>query len=253
MKILFVTSECAPFSKSGGLADVAFSLPPALQQAGNEVAIITPLYQCVRDNYEKELTRIKDKTIRFQGQKDMRIVLAEALTALDEVVVVGYGTLTKKEMTSAISHVSSKDLNHVTSLDSRMLLQGKVSSVTVDNSATGDPNSQGNIQIRGVSSRQAGTGHVGAAAGHRGDLQRGDNENERARDGDDGYGLGMLGHGLFERLEAHKPEGQADGEPHQTVRHREIALHDMHGERPGREQIDHDQQNADEADDFLFF
>ena len=65
MKILFVTSECAPFSKSGGLADVAFSLPPALQQAGNEVAIITPLYQCVRDNYEKELTRIKDKTIRF--------------------------------------------------------------------------------------------------------------------------------------------------------------------------------------------
>ena len=34
MKILFVTSECAPFSKSGGLADVAFSLPPALKEAG---------------------------------------------------------------------------------------------------------------------------------------------------------------------------------------------------------------------------
>ena len=41
MKILFVTSECAPFSKSGGLADVAASLPPALKKAGNEVAIIT--------------------------------------------------------------------------------------------------------------------------------------------------------------------------------------------------------------------
>ena len=49
MKILFVTSECAPFSKSGGLADVAFSLPPALKAAGNEIAIITPLYQCVKE------------------------------------------------------------------------------------------------------------------------------------------------------------------------------------------------------------
>ena len=47
MRILFVTSECAPFSKSGGLADVAFSLPPALKQAGNDVAILSPLYLCV--------------------------------------------------------------------------------------------------------------------------------------------------------------------------------------------------------------
>ena len=39
MNILFVTSECAPFSKSGVLADVAFSLPPALQQAGDNVEI----------------------------------------------------------------------------------------------------------------------------------------------------------------------------------------------------------------------
>ncbi|MBQ6116280.1 MAG: glycogen/starch synthase [Oscillospiraceae bacterium] len=55
MKILFVTSECAPFSKSGGLADVAFSLPPALQAAGNEIAIITPLYRCVKEHYGDQL------------------------------------------------------------------------------------------------------------------------------------------------------------------------------------------------------
>ena len=42
MNILFVTSECAPFSKSGGLADVAFSLPPALKQAGDNIEIIVP-------------------------------------------------------------------------------------------------------------------------------------------------------------------------------------------------------------------
>lgn len=56
MKILFVTSECAPFSKSGGLADVAFSLPPALQKTGDEIAIITPLYQCTRESHGDELT-----------------------------------------------------------------------------------------------------------------------------------------------------------------------------------------------------
>ncbi|MCR4565683.1 MAG: SusC/RagA family TonB-linked outer membrane protein [Bacteroidales bacterium] len=100
----------------------------------------------------------EDKVVNFQGQTDLRIVMESATTALDEVVVVGYGSMKKREMTSAISHVSSKDLNQVSSLDSRMLLQGKVSGVNVDNSQVADPNQQGSIQIRGVSSRQAGTG-----------------------------------------------------------------------------------------------
>ena len=44
MKILFATSEAVPFCKTGGLADVAGSLPQALAQAGNEVEVILPLY-----------------------------------------------------------------------------------------------------------------------------------------------------------------------------------------------------------------
>ena len=64
MKILFVTSECAPFSKSGGLADVAFSLPPALQAAGDEIAIITPLYRCVRDRFGDQLEKALDTSVR---------------------------------------------------------------------------------------------------------------------------------------------------------------------------------------------
>ena len=63
MKILFVTSECAPFSKSGGLADVAFSLPPALKEAGDEIAIITPLYQCVRERFGETLTKTGNYTV----------------------------------------------------------------------------------------------------------------------------------------------------------------------------------------------
>ena len=70
MKILFVTSECAPYSKSGGLADVAFSLPPALLKSGNEVEIITPYYKCVRDRFEKECEYVKDFTVSL-GDKTM--------------------------------------------------------------------------------------------------------------------------------------------------------------------------------------
>ena len=82
----------------------------------------------------------------------MKIVLKEESTALNEVVVVGYGTMKRKEMTSAISHIGAKDLNQISSLDASMLLQGKVSSVSVSNTALADPNNQGSIQIRGVSS-----------------------------------------------------------------------------------------------------
>ena len=59
MKILFVSSECAPFSKSGGLADVAFSLPPALQKTGDDMAIVTPMYRVTQENYGDEFERIK--------------------------------------------------------------------------------------------------------------------------------------------------------------------------------------------------
>ena len=65
MTILFVTSECAPFSKSGGLADVAFSLPPALKKAGDEIAVITPLYRCVREHHGGALEKTLQTTVRL--------------------------------------------------------------------------------------------------------------------------------------------------------------------------------------------
>lgn len=71
MKILFASSECAPFSKSGGLADVAFSLPPALKAAGNEIAIITPYYQCVMDRFGDSIRYIKDITIDLGWRRNI--------------------------------------------------------------------------------------------------------------------------------------------------------------------------------------
>ena len=45
MKILFSSSEVAPFAKTGGLADVSYSFPKALKKSGNETSVITPLYK----------------------------------------------------------------------------------------------------------------------------------------------------------------------------------------------------------------
>ena len=55
MKILYAASEAAPFCKTGGLADVAGSLPPSLAAAGVETAVILPLYQQVKERFGGEL------------------------------------------------------------------------------------------------------------------------------------------------------------------------------------------------------
>jgi len=55
MKILYAASEAAPFCKTGGLADVAGSLPAALAEEGAEVAVVLPLYRTVKDRFEEQL------------------------------------------------------------------------------------------------------------------------------------------------------------------------------------------------------
>lgn len=56
MKILYATSEAVPFCKTGGLADVAGSLPSALAAEGAEVAVVLPLYRRVKERFGSQLT-----------------------------------------------------------------------------------------------------------------------------------------------------------------------------------------------------
>ena len=56
MKILYAASEAVPFCKTGGLADVAGSLPGALRAEGAEIAVILPLYQRVKEQFGSRLT-----------------------------------------------------------------------------------------------------------------------------------------------------------------------------------------------------
>jgi TonB-linked SusC/RagA family outer membrane protein len=100
------------------------------------------------------------KTLPVPAENNLNVTLSPASNTLDEVVVVsvGYGTLDKREVSSAITHVSSKDLLAVASNNPLMSLQGKVPGLNITNTAGADPNSSPSIQLRGVSSRNAGLG-----------------------------------------------------------------------------------------------
>lgn len=90
--------------------------------------------------------------VKVNGRSDIKIELKADNQVLNEVVVIGYGTMDKKELTSAISHVSEKDFLNVTAMDPSMMIQGKVPGVSITNTGAGDPNNGASIQIRGVSS-----------------------------------------------------------------------------------------------------
>jgi TonB-dependent starch-binding outer membrane protein SusC len=90
----------------------------------------------------------------------LNITLQPSDASLENVIViaVGYGTLNKKEVTSAITHLSSKDLNQFAGNGVLNSIQGKVAGLSITNTAPADPNSTPGIQLRGASSLSAGLG-----------------------------------------------------------------------------------------------
>jgi len=82
VKILFVASEATPFAKTGGLADVAGSLPPALATLGHEVRVVIPRYRCVdREQFKlRSVARFyvpvgawKERCEILEGKMDARV------------------------------------------------------------------------------------------------------------------------------------------------------------------------------------
>lgn len=60
MQIVFASAECAPFVKTGGLGDVAGSLPAALVRAGSEVIVMVPKYATIKDEYKAQMEHFAD-------------------------------------------------------------------------------------------------------------------------------------------------------------------------------------------------
>ena len=83
-------------------------------------------------------------------QTTIDVVLEEDAQALDEVVIVGYGSQVKKEITSAVTSVSAEDFNQGVVDNPAQLLQGKVAGLTISNPG-GNPNQTPTIRLRGIS------------------------------------------------------------------------------------------------------
>lgn len=86
----------------------------------------------------------------------VKVTLREDSQNLEEVVVVGYGSSVKKDLTTAVTSVKSKDFLQGAVNDAMQLVDGKVAGVTVNSTAASDPNSSSSIQVRGASSLKAG-------------------------------------------------------------------------------------------------
>ena len=88
------------------------------------------------------------------AKNGMTVTLQEDNTVLNEVVVVGYGTMRRKDVTSSITTVKDEDLNRGVFTDPGQMLQGKVPGLVI--SSTADPNGGATITLRGASTLRSG-------------------------------------------------------------------------------------------------
>ena len=94
--------------------------------------------------------------IPVNSQTEINVSLATDTQALDEVVVVGYGTQEKADITGSVASVRSEDFNRGIINSPEQLVQGKVAGVNVT-SASGEPGANQSITIRGPGSVRSGS------------------------------------------------------------------------------------------------
>ena len=93
---------------------------------------------------------MKTMTILIEDQTVLNITMEDDSNALDEIVIIGYGTVTKEEITSAVVVVDAEDFNQGNVNSPVQLLQGKVAGLNIGK-AGGDPNQPFSVRLRGLS------------------------------------------------------------------------------------------------------
>src|SRR5690606_6806502 len=91
----------------------------------------------------------KPQEVSLQGRRSLQVRLEEDFTSLEEIVVIGYGTQSRKELTGSVSSVKATELQKVASASFTGAIQGKVPGVTISQT-TGAPGGATSVRIRGV-------------------------------------------------------------------------------------------------------
>ena len=89
----------------------------------------------------------QSQEIKIGSQSDVRVTLLEDVANLSEVIVTGYGTQSKRDITGAVATIQAKDLQSVPATTFAQMMQGRASGLSVVNDAT--PGGEATVRIRG--------------------------------------------------------------------------------------------------------
>ena len=93
---------------------------------------------------------MRGQEVLVANQSIINIVMVEEVVGVDEVVVIGYGTRQKKDLTGAVSQISSSEITKQNTLSPEFAMQGKMAGVYISNPGS-DPTARPTVRIRGVS------------------------------------------------------------------------------------------------------
>jgi TonB-dependent starch-binding outer membrane protein SusC len=179
-KILNINSEIKPqqVQINGKISDETGNALPGvnIKVEGTSIGVISDiggLYSILVPNTNSVLIfsfiGYKAQTISISGKTVLDVLLVPELMNLDEVVVIGYGTQKKIEVTSAVANVKSENFIKGSIKDAGQLLQGKVAGLSVS-TTSGDPTASSQILLRGTATLYTSTQPLILIDGIPGDL-----------------------------------------------------------------------------------
>ena len=157
--LLCSTAAMAQSQKSGVIKDANGEplIGVTVLEQGTSNGTVTDVNGRYTLKTTKPNAKLKVSYIGYESQiitPGQSITLSANDATLNEVVVVGYGTMRRKDVTSSITTVNAKDLDKGVYTDPAQMLQGKVAGLVI--SSTGDPNGSSSITLRGSSSLREG-------------------------------------------------------------------------------------------------